>query len=616
VTRRTKLATAAATIAVAATGGLVGSDKICACGTPQVGDQTPPAVSVSGPAAASTVSGTISVTATATDDKGVAGVQFKRGGSTNVGAEDTSAPFSVSLDTTALSNGALSLTAVARDAAGNTTTSAAVAVTVDNGIASGTANIWVDTDGGTCVDNGSAVSYSSATACGSLDDAVAIADLGDNILIRTGTYPFDTIGRVAALEDASPGCDPYGEWGSVSTTNCVHIQPDGGDVWVHGAYIYASSLWFEGNMTGDIGEGTVAEFENRDFDFHFSNQDLIGNPPVGADVDAQCNCRSVEFQIRPENATGTSQRPDHVILDKIDSDTMSTFSASNILWRNMDIGPLWIDTDNRGSQAGRGPLVPTFRYTGTAKATEDVVVDSTFFHEMNRTWWCDLNNVCHPDGLYIIGGDGYEIRNTGFTQISGEVLFFEMSGAGDTPNLTNFLMENSWMGCKVQSYPDNPSTGTTSCGTSSTPFDIKECGPTTGCTDVLFRYNSFYSFGAEETNMNNVRFVGNASRQMGSTSEPMCALVTFSYNALWTRGSGTSCNIGGNTGNLSTGSGVPTSLWVNSTPGSEDYHLAGSPGSTAADNLVTPTSSDYTLTTDIDGNARTAGSRDAGAFER
>jgi hypothetical protein len=57
-------------------------------------------------------------------------------------------------------------------------------------------------------------------------------------------------------------------------------------------------------------------------------------------------------------------------------------------------------------------------------------------------------------------------------------------------------------------------------------------------------------------------------------------------------------------------------LFVNTTAGSDDYHLTGAAGSTAAENIVTPTSSDYTVTTDMDGEARTAGSRDAGADER
>src|SRR5207244_4194616 len=95
-------------------------------------DTTPPTVSITSPASGATVSATITVSATASDNVGVAGVQFKLDGA-NLGAEDTTAsPYSTSWNTTAASNGSHTLTAVARDAAGNQKTSAAVTVTVSN----------------------------------------------------------------------------------------------------------------------------------------------------------------------------------------------------------------------------------------------------------------------------------------------------------------------------------------------------------------------------------------------------------------------------------------------------------------------------------------------------
>ena len=50
-----------------------------------------------------------------------------------IGGEDTSAPYSVSWNSAAVGNGAHSITAVARDAANNSTTSGAFTVTVQNG---------------------------------------------------------------------------------------------------------------------------------------------------------------------------------------------------------------------------------------------------------------------------------------------------------------------------------------------------------------------------------------------------------------------------------------------------------------------------------------------------
>jgi hypothetical protein len=96
------------------------------------GDTTAPTVSVTAPANAATVGGTVNLTANAADDRGVTSVQFKVDG-TNVGSPDTSAPYTASWNTTTGSNGAHQITAVASDAAGNSATSAVVNVTVDNG---------------------------------------------------------------------------------------------------------------------------------------------------------------------------------------------------------------------------------------------------------------------------------------------------------------------------------------------------------------------------------------------------------------------------------------------------------------------------------------------------
>src|SRR6185295_9239325 len=52
---------------------------------------TAPSVAISAPANSATVSGTVTISATASDDVGVVGVQFKVDGA-NRGAEDTSAP--------------------------------------------------------------------------------------------------------------------------------------------------------------------------------------------------------------------------------------------------------------------------------------------------------------------------------------------------------------------------------------------------------------------------------------------------------------------------------------------------------------------------------------------
>ena len=89
-------------------------------------------VTITSPTSGSTVAATITVSASVSPAGAlVAGVQFKLD-DVDLGAEDTAAPYSVPWDTTTASEGPHTLTAVARDAAGNVTVSGPVTVTVSN----------------------------------------------------------------------------------------------------------------------------------------------------------------------------------------------------------------------------------------------------------------------------------------------------------------------------------------------------------------------------------------------------------------------------------------------------------------------------------------------------
>ncbi|MDD5267874.1 MAG: DUF1929 domain-containing protein [Methylococcales bacterium] len=91
-----------------------------------------PTVSISAPANGATVAGAaVAVTASASDNVGVSGVQFKLDGN-NLGAEDTASPYGITWNSTTATDGAHTLTAVARNAVGLKTTSAGVGIRVNN----------------------------------------------------------------------------------------------------------------------------------------------------------------------------------------------------------------------------------------------------------------------------------------------------------------------------------------------------------------------------------------------------------------------------------------------------------------------------------------------------
>jgi len=112
-----------------AAGNLATSADVTFTTAAPLGDTTPPTVSITAPADGATVAGTVTVSASATDNVGVVGVQFKLDG-VNLGAEITKAPYTLAWITSTASQGKHTLTAVARDAAGNTATSSSVTVTV------------------------------------------------------------------------------------------------------------------------------------------------------------------------------------------------------------------------------------------------------------------------------------------------------------------------------------------------------------------------------------------------------------------------------------------------------------------------------------------------------
>src|SRR6267143_3520316 len=93
-------------------------------------------VTITSPASGSTVGGTVPVSASVSivGALTVSSVQFQLDGA-NLGARDSSAPYSVSWDTTTAGNGPHTLTAVARDLLGVQFTYAPVTVTVSNVIA-------------------------------------------------------------------------------------------------------------------------------------------------------------------------------------------------------------------------------------------------------------------------------------------------------------------------------------------------------------------------------------------------------------------------------------------------------------------------------------------------
>lgn len=177
-------------------------DMATPVGGSPVPDTTPPSVSMTAPAAGTTVNGTITLSADASDNVGVAGVQFLVDGNP-VGAEDTTAPYSAAWDTRAVPDGSHSIAARARDAAGQMTTSAAVTVTIANAPDTTFPTVSIDSPA------------ADATVSGSV---TVTASAADNVSVAGVQFLLD--GAALGSEDTSA---PYAvTWTTTSATNGSH----------------------------------------------------------------------------------------------------------------------------------------------------------------------------------------------------------------------------------------------------------------------------------------------------------------------------------------------------------------------------------------------------------
>src|SRR5579862_2104642 len=166
-------------------------------------DTTPPTVSMTAPANGATVSGTVAVSANASDNVAVANVQFQLD-NVNVGTADTTSPYTYSWDTTKSTNGTHTLRAIATDTSNNSTTSSSVTVTVNNAAKDTTP----PTVSMTAPANGATVSGTVAVS----------ANASDNVAVANVQFQLDNV-NVGTADTTSPYT--Y-SWDTTKSTNGTH----------------------------------------------------------------------------------------------------------------------------------------------------------------------------------------------------------------------------------------------------------------------------------------------------------------------------------------------------------------------------------------------------------
>ena len=382
---RVKSADAAGNLATSPDSSFITSDP--------VPDTAPPTVNLTAPANNATVVGTVNVTANATDDVGVAGVQFVLDGA-NLGAEDTTAPYATAWDSKTATNGGHTLTAIARDAAGNTATATAVAVTVNNDLTAPTVALTTPPDGTTVSgtisvaanadDNAAVASVQfklDGVNLGAADTASPYSINWDTTTAAAGSHTLsavatDTSGNTATgatvtvtINNASSDPSVIGSWGPVVTWPEVSI---------HAALTYT---------------GKVLTFQG---DFSQGGQQYLLDPATGAQTqvpnavaDLFCAGQAVLADGKIIVIGGTSTSGGLGIR------TITAFNPATETWQTLaDMHyPRWYAT---GTTLGDGRVLVT---SGDNNGIGDTVQIPEIYDTQHNTW-TDLTSATHNIPIY------------------------------------------------------------------------------------------------------------------------------------------------------------------------------------------------------------------------
>ncbi len=155
---------------------------------------TPPVTQITAPANGATVSGVVTVTATATDPVGIASVQIYIDGT--LAASGSSSPLNYSWNTSNVTNSTHTIYSVATDTSGNTGTSATITVTVNNSVQQLLLNTGFETGnlaywnaGGVYLPTVTSAKHNSGSYSAQLGSSVLPEPNGDSWLYQTVTIP-------------------------------------------------------------------------------------------------------------------------------------------------------------------------------------------------------------------------------------------------------------------------------------------------------------------------------------------------------------------------------------------------------------------------------------------
>jgi hypothetical protein len=247
----------------------------------------------------------------------------------------------------------------------------------------GDANLWVDTDGGTCTRQSPAGAYVDAQACGTFDAAYDAASGGDTVRVKAGTYASQTItGSKASTVVFRPA-----ESESV-TVNGLTV----GDHTVTSARSVFNLEVRDMTIPSWLTEWNVDSFTARDLDIgHFYIAGSKNISILGGDIG-------------PEFGNG--------------ADTDLSFVTYG-------------RCENLGDCTGS---------VNQVKVPEDIYMEEMYVHDYKRGHEDD-----HMECFFIQGVDGLTIRNSRFVRCDiYDVFFTSGDAAGQPDQAIDVLIENNF----------------------------------------------------------------------------------------------------------------------------------------------------------------------------
>lgn len=444
-----------------------------------------------------------------------------------------------------------------------------------------TANLWIDSNGGTCTRSGTPAAYSDAAACASMNAALAAASSGDLVLLKCGVSLGDQTFTSNKLTSGSPvtfRSETTSSPGGCATVNSVN---------------YTSSGDFTDVDHVDVPQGFGGSGEDHILDHVSITNNLIA------------------FEQWTEG-----------IINLFHSVSHFTFQGNKV-------GPACCGNDSSGNAHGSVEGL-RISYTGDGcpgscvANSSNVLIDHNVIQGIVRSCsdypagfgscpdphgTCADFSVCHADGVHIWGMTDSTISNNQVLGVDAQGIFLETGNGSFNSNINivgnaiSALADGNSTGISVGWHTTNSVGGTWNIDFNSTPANIQvnDNGGAEGGTVVNLVGNiaSLYVTDGTDT----------------ATNGCAADFVTMNYHDnVWD-------NLGGATNPTSCETDLTfpgTVTWVNV---ANDLHLSG--GAQEADGAVPAATCAAAFATagmtavDFDGNARPVGTNcDAGADER